>query len=240
MHEPMTMATDYLLGGVTLVLAIKLLLQGRRLGERSVMFWGVAFALSSTAAFVGGTYHAFTPSMTAPFARALWLVTLIALSLGSLTLLIGSILAFSPQKLRSPFLVLAVLKCLAFTVFILRKETFLYAIAEYGSTLLVILVMQLARWRTTSSGPWLIAGVFVSVIAALIQQSGVIFHRHFNYNDLYHLVQIGAMWLIYRAGLLIRDSLPSPACEVRSGERNAVPLPPPGRGSPRERRGEGP
>jgi hypothetical protein len=44
----------------------------------------------------------------------------------------------------------------------------------------------------------MLAGVALSVAAALAQALGVALHRHFNHNDLYHVIQIAAMLLFYR------------------------------------------
>jgi hypothetical protein len=49
------------------------------------------------------------------------------------------------------------------------------------------------------TGGLMLAGVSLSAVAAGIQQSGVAIHRHFNHNDLYHVVQAVAIWLLYLA-----------------------------------------
>ncbi len=54
-------------------------------------------------------------------------------------------------------------------------------------------------------GRWTAAGVAVSFAAAAVQQSGLALHRHFNHNDLYHVIQMGGLYLLYRGGLLLRD-----------------------------------
>jgi hypothetical protein len=40
--------------------------------------------------------------------------------------------------------------------------------------------------------------VAVSVLAGLAQASGLALHERFNHNDLYHVLQIAAMFLFYR------------------------------------------
>ena len=44
----------------------------------------------------------------------------------------------------------------------------------------------------------MLAGVAVSVLAALVQASGFALHAHFNHNDLYHVIQIAAMFAFYK------------------------------------------
>jgi hypothetical protein len=44
-------------------------------------------------------------------------------------------------------------------------------------------------------------GVSVSVLAAVVQQSGWSLHQHFNHNDLYHVIQAVGVWLLYRGAI---------------------------------------
>jgi hypothetical protein len=52
---------------------------------------------------------------------------------------------------------------------------------------------------------WMLGGVGVSVLAAGVQASGFALHRHFNHNDLYHVIQIAAMVLFYIGAGWLRD-----------------------------------
>lgn len=65
---------------------------------------------------------------------------------------------------------------------------------------IAIAVVALRLWHHPCAG-WLLAGYGVSIMAAFIQMSGLRFFEHFNHNDLYHLVQLIAMTLLFRAGL---------------------------------------
>ena len=53
--------------------------------------------------------------------------------------------------------------------------------------------------------PWLIAGVIVYVLSAVIQQSGVRPHERPNHNDLYHVVLAIGLYLFYRSARLLKD-----------------------------------
>ena len=57
----------------------------------------------------------------------------------------------------------------------------------------------LAWRRDRRAARWMLAGVAVSAIAAVVQQSGWSLHEHFNHNDLYHVIQGVAIWLLYRS-----------------------------------------
>ena len=47
---------------------------------------------------------------------------------------------------------------------------------------------------------WIVGGILLSFVGAAIQQSGVSLHQHFNHNDLFHVVQMVAFYLLYRGG----------------------------------------
>ena len=50
----------------------------------------------------------------------------------------------------------------------------------------------------------------MSVIAALVQQSDLALHRNFNHNDIYHVIQLAALFLLYRAGTLMTSETALP------------------------------
>jgi hypothetical protein len=51
----------------------------------------------------------------------------------------------------------------------------------------------------------MIAGVLVSFVAGLVQAFRVSPNRWFNHNDLYHVIEIVALYLFYRGGVLLVD-----------------------------------
>ena len=83
--------------------------------------------------------------------------------------------------------------CLSFASRARRSSLFLVAALHLGSA---------ARDRASR---WILAGVAVSVLAAGVQASGFAPHRHFNHNDLYHVIQIAAMILFYAGAKRLRD-----------------------------------
>ena len=56
---------------------------------------------------------------------------------------------------------------------------------------------------------YLIQGESLSAVKAAVQASGFALHRHFNHNDLYHVIQMGGFYLLFRGGLLVRDRRPA-------------------------------
>jgi hypothetical protein len=171
MHEPMTVFTDYLL-------AMAAGWFGYRLWRAQKRLWAFAFFFTAAASILGGTYHglAYEP---------LWKPTVYAVGLASLFLLAG---------LGRPFMVFGLLKFAVYAVWMATHDDFKYVIYDYGTTLMIVGVVGLFKrsW-------WIVGSVAVSVLAAAVQQSGLALHRHFNHNDLYHLIQIVALWMLMKS-----------------------------------------
>ena len=226
--EPSTLITDYLLGSLTAVLAWRMIAvrlkpdptlgKGGKpdptLGERraprhqAVLYWGWALAATAVGSFAGGTYHGFGPAMAPASATLLWKITTLAMGVASVCLTAGAVTAAFIGSTRRTLLMAAVVKLVAYSAWMLTHDAFAYVIGEYGSTLLLVLGL-LAANRIRGEGrhrAYLAGGILVSIAAAGIQQSGVRLHPHFNHNDLMHVVQMGAVWLLYQGGRRLHDA----------------------------------
>ena len=53
----------------------------------------------------------------------------------------------------------------------------------------------------------IISGIFISFIAGGVQQSGILLHKHMNYNDITHFIQMFAIWYFYRGSLVLKDAI---------------------------------
>lgn len=192
--EPMTMATDYALAAVTGCLCFFLF---KRAKQQSGKFWGLAFAALAVAAALGGTHHGFA-------IKALWTPTLLAVGVASFGMLAGSAIATTSGRLRQGLIALAAAKLLAYSAWMLGHDEFIYVVADTAVALVAISILHLFDWKNSASR-WMLAGVAVSLAAAAVQASGLDLHRHFNHNDLYHVVQIAAMALLYRGATKMQD-----------------------------------
>ena len=103
------------------------------------------------------------------------------------------------------------MKLVVYMRWMITHNDFLYVIADYGLTLLIVGIVMLTRRGPAT--PWVIGSIVVSVIGALVQQSGFALHRHFNHNDLYHVIQLVALWLLYRGGTLMNPSTAPPTSQ---------------------------
>lgn len=172
--DPMALLTDSALGTAALVFAIRL--------WRDQRMWALAFVSTAVAAFSGGVFHGFGDRM--PF---LWKVTVLSVGIASFFLLAGT-----HRRLAT----VAALKLVVYLTWMTTHDGFIYVIGDYGLTLLIVgLVHPVKKWVWGSIG--------VSLLGALVQQSKLTLDpKWFDYNDLYHLIQIVALWMLYRAAKL--------------------------------------
>lgn len=183
--EPMTLATDLMLTVAALVFAARL--------WRVHRMWALAFLFTAAGSFFGGMHHGFAPQLTPIGSLLLWKATLFSIGFASFFLLAGS------HRRAAGF---AIVKLVVYIAWMIAHNDFIYVIADYGLTLLI--VGMLVRTR------WVIASIVVSVIGALVQQSGFSLHPHFNHNDVYHVIQLVALWLLYRGRSLMNPSTAPP------------------------------
>jgi hypothetical protein len=190
------------------VLAWRLFVRTRASDARSPRWWAAALACAAVGSFAGGTYHGFGPALYPPRAAALWTFTTLAVGAASALLLVSAITASFTGRARRWWLVAVAAKFVLYSAWMLGHDAFVFVIADYGLTLVVVLALTVGG-RLGGAGGWrspLVGAVVVSALAAALQQSGVVLHRHFNHNDLQHVVQMVAMWLFYRGGARLEDA----------------------------------
>lgn len=205
--EPMTMFTDYVLAVLTMILAVLLLGVGRIKSQVSIKLWAAALVATAVAAVVGGTSHGFALHFGEVMKIALWKVTVYAIGLASFFMLSGTIMASVAGPLGRWLQAAAVLKFIVYAVWMATHDEFRYVIYDYAPAMFGVLMLQVYAYfsRREASVKWIIAGILVSFAAAGIQQSGFTLHQHFNYNDIYHIIQMGAIYLLYKGALLLND-----------------------------------
>ena len=186
--EPVTLLTDYALAGVSGFLGCFLL----KNPARSARFWAVAFIALALGAALGGTYHGFR-------IEPLWKPTLFAVGIASFGMLAGSLYATTAGKVRRALLAVPVLKLILFLIWMTRHDEFVFVVLDTASAMFAVAALHLFRLASPASR-WILGGVALSLLAAGVQAGKVALHEHFNHNDLYHVLQIGAM-LLYYAGV---------------------------------------
>jgi hypothetical protein len=206
--EPVTLATDYLLGTLSELCGVLLLKQNVKIRDASVRWWAFALFAAAVGSYVGGTYHGFRHALDPAVAAVLWKVTTISMGVASFLLLIAAINAAFTGQDRRWLIAAAALKLAIYVGWMLGHDEFRYVIYEYGSTLAIVLLLVAAERTHGVAGhrAYIASGILVSIAAAAVQQSGVRLHQHFNHNDLMHVIQMGGVWLLYKGGARLRDA----------------------------------
>jgi hypothetical protein len=204
--EPATIVTDYLLAIFTAVLAFRLLRAANHAGSsgsaRERRWWSAAFALTAVAGASGGTVHGFQHALARGVADVFWIASLESL-VGASFAVVGGAIAFAdlapPLRLRAT--TAAAVSFAVYGFWLAGRPIFLLAIVAYAAGFAVLVGIRLRVRPLDASGRLVLWGVAVSLAAAAIQQSGWAIHRFFNHNDLYHVVQAVAVWLLYRGAV---------------------------------------
>jgi hypothetical protein len=205
--EPTTVATDYALGTLSEVLGILLVRNNRTPHQTSISLWALAFIAAGLGSYLGGTYHGFQHALGPHTASLIWKATAIAMGIASFCLLAAAFTSAFPRRVRGWLIAAAAIKLVIYTAWMAGHDEFRFVIYDYGSTLLILLFLVTAERTHGAMGhrTFIAAGVLVSIAAALIQQSGVQLHRHFNHNDLMHVVQMAGVWLLFKGAARLRD-----------------------------------
>jgi len=201
--EPATMLTDYALAGVTAWLSGSL--ARAREGQRSRALWALAFAALALAATLGGTWHGFAPSFAPIAVLLLWKATVLCVGIASFGMLAGSAVSTTAGNARKTLVAIAAAKLAVYSGWMVGHSEYIYVIADTGTALVLIAALHLWSAARDRASRWILAGVGVSVLAAGVQASGFALHRNFNHNDLYHVIQIAAMILLYAGARRLRD-----------------------------------
>lgn len=204
--EPMTMLTDYGLALLCAVFASRLWRRGSRSRQGSVRLFAAMLASMAIGAAAGGTVHGLAGVLGEGTRWWLWKVALVSVGTTAYLLLASTALSSVRRSVGRLMLVVGAGELVAYCAWIWSHDEFIAAIYDYVPAMLVVLLVQLFELKAgRPSAAWLVGGIVVSFAAAGVQQSGWDPHRNFNHNDLYHVVQMVGVWLLYRGGDLLSD-----------------------------------
>src|SRR5829696_322968 len=205
--EPMTVATNAVLAVLAFVLAARLANQSAQAGSAARECLAAGLFATGLAAVIGALAHGTDPARDQALRARFWRGALYATGfIGAGT--VASVAFFAARgSIRTAILVFAVMKLIVFIVRVARSPEFRVAAADYGAALAILLVgAAYEMFRRRAPGmTWLIAGVLVSLVAGIVQARRLALHRHFNHNDLYHVIQMAALYTFYRGGVLLVD-----------------------------------
>ena len=201
------MLTDFALAGVALMLARAL---NRSSDSRAAALWALAFAVTGLAALAGGSVHGFGAHLPPRLAHGLRVGTVMSVGLGSTCLLAGAVFAaVRPGPLRRFLLALCALKLAAYLPWVALHPDFRYAVYDSLPAALFVLCFLVQRWSSGRSRAAALGtlGLILSIAGAVVQQARIGIHPVWlSHNDVYHVIQAGALWLLHVAGRELRDA----------------------------------
>lgn len=212
--EPVTTLTDYAMALEAICLAMALLWENELNFQRSRFFWGIAFGWTAIAAAVGGTCHGFAQILTLSVLNFLWTLMGYGIGCASSFMLLGTLWSAVAGGLRWLALILAGGKSVFYFAQVGQYQQFVPMAIDYGAAMLLVLLLQLHQliaWPRVQhkdqrqSAFWISVGIGTSVLAIGILALRLAIVPWLNHNDIYHLVQMVALYLLYRGVRLLKD-----------------------------------
>lgn len=202
LYEPTTSITDFLI----FILGVWFGIQ--TIPDRFSLFhwvWSSAFFSVAVSGLLGGLSHGFGPKLAQNIKQYLWGLTLFFVGFTGILLgLSGLILIIGEAYLRVIFGITSIL--LVFYLLSIKKNpTFESAVKFYAPFLILSLVgFGLGVFYFEIIGAlFIVVGILVSIGGSLVQVFKISLHQHFNHNDLFHVIQMLGMYLMFRGGLEI-------------------------------------
>jgi len=203
--EPMTMITDYVLGVQLLIFFIFLALEAR--SQRSIWLWNVAFLMVAVGAFAGGTRHGFKEFIGEKGRTITIKLTVYSIGVASLTMLAGTVYSSVGPTVGVWIIGLGVIQFIGYAIWMVKHDKFIFVIVDYVPAMLAVLVLAIVAWIAAAAfAPWLVAGIVLTFVGAGIQAAKIAPSEKFNHNDLYHVVQMGAMTMLFLGVRLMADT----------------------------------
>ena len=200
--EPMTVLTDVFLAAAALI-------GGVRIYGVSVapvhFYFALSFFLIALGAMAGATIHAIRHTSRVSWVPLLWRITGIAIGTSMTATLAATFYHILPADYADTLRWTVLGLSLIYAAYIWRDYRFRNVIVFYSILMAFILgAMALSYVSTGSPGAKLIVvGILISFGAAAVQRSGFKLARHFNHNDIYHVIQLVGLYFVYKGALLL-------------------------------------
>lgn len=199
-----TTVTDISLGIEALIFSDALM--GDR--QRSVRWWAIAFLSVGIAAFAGSVTHGFYQQMSPLAATVFKSLTNVAISSSSGAMVLGCITSFFVGTLWWMGATAVGLKLFLFChLSLTHPDTFIYPVADYLSAMVLIGIMS--GWaygvEKAAYAVWIISGIGVSALAALILAIKWTVHPIISPDAIYHVVQMVALYCFFQGSRRLCD-----------------------------------
>ncbi len=214
--EPVTTVTDLILAGECFLFG-HLLFWGKGTDKSFIKYWALAFLALGFSALMGGIAHGAAPYMeNIPSLLLTWPATIFSIVTTSFFLYLALIHEFcSSHKKLWVTLVGIVTLFFYLNVFgflnvfhVNGQLSFMVAILSYAPAMFLHLVFNTLRYFHTHqlSTAYVCNGIILSFFGTLVQILKFAPHEHFNHNDLYHVIQMVALYMIFK-GLRLKLSV---------------------------------
>ena len=208
--EPWTALTDSILASWVAFWAAFLF--SRTNGRRPVALWACAFLASAISSLAGVTFHGCRLFMPIEATGFVWKLVPVASGVATLCLGLAAAIVWLHPALRRVAVALLVAEfaaCLG-AVFLLPApwcNRFLIVIIDSAPVLLSLLIGSALHWNERASR-WIVAGVLTALVAGGVQFSGWRAGNPPDNNDIFHVIQMAAMYFLYRGGALLGEREP--------------------------------
>jgi len=177
----------------------------RGAGALPVRLWGLAFLALAAGAVFGGSYHALLGHLGERVLALIWQINVYALGVFGFFAVSATFVAASTGTLRTAAVAVMLAVLALYAGWMTTHDDFVYVNAYNGVVMAVVLIVQAytAVTRRDPASPWIIAGIVVSALAALVQFAGLSL-GFLDHNSLFHLVELAGLYLLFRGASLLR------------------------------------
>ena len=198
-YSPTTAITNYMMGCIGLYFGWQTLLFQDSLFH---ILWACSFFSLSLGAFLGGSYYGFGPRLPNYITKVIWRLTLIFVGITGLFLAGSAAIFYINETGKIGLMIGSAILIIKYVLDLNKDDTFHHAIKFYVSLIILALIGFIPAFFSLgyTGALQIVIGLLVNLSAAGVQASGLTLHKHFNHNDLFHVIQILGMILMYRGG----------------------------------------
>ena len=203
LYEPTTAITDYII----FILGIFFAWSTHSIQDSQFhQLWGTAFFTIGLGGFLGGISHGFGPRLTELQHTVIWRSTLLFIAATGLLLSMAVAIFFVTGKGENALYITSGVLFILYYIWMRPHDNFRYAVTFYlpllGGSFIGFLI---AFFYFGITGALSISiGLLVCLAASWIQVMKISLHEKFNHNDLFHVIQMFGMFLLYRGGMEIQ------------------------------------
>ena len=198
-YSPTTAITNYMMGCIGLYLGWQTL---QIQGSLFHILWACSFFSLSLGAFFWGSHYVFGPRLQNYITKVIWMLTLIFFGTTGLFLACSAATFYINETGKFGLMLGSAILVIKYVLGLNKNDTFHHAIKFYVTLIILALIGFIPAFFSLgyTGALQIVIGLLVNLSAAGVQASGLTLHKHFNHNDLFYVIQVLGMILIYRGG----------------------------------------